>query len=142
MSTEENKAIIRRLPEDGINVGDERVIDELIAPTFMSREDGSMRALGIEGFKEIVAMFRTAFPDGRFVIEDIIAEGDKVVTWAYFTGTHQGPLEELPPTGRRVRVKDVDLYRLEDGKVVESWAHLDQPGMLQQLGVMSEGEQE
>ena len=113
MSTEENKAIVRRLLEDGFNGGDDKVIDELVAPTYMSREDDSMRVLGIEGFKEIIAMFRTAFPDGRLGIEDIIAEGDKVVTWAYFTGTHRGPLEGIAPTGRRVKVKDVDLYRLE-----------------------------
>jgi len=141
MSGEENKAVVRRLIEKGINGGDDKVIEEIVAPGFKSREGESVHVLGIEGFKELATTLHTAFPDGRLVIEDIIAEGDKVVIWAYFTGTHEGPLEGMPPTGKRVKVVDVDLYRLENGKVVESWAHMDELGMMQQLGVTG-GEEE
>ena len=142
MSAESNKAAVRRLMEEGVNGGDDAVIDQYVSPDFMTREGESMSAAGPEGFKDLAAVFRTAFPDGRFIIEDILAEGDKVVTWASFTGTHEGPLQGIPPTGRRVKVKDIDLYRLENGKIVELWAHFDQLSMLQQLGVMGGAEEE
>jgi steroid delta-isomerase-like uncharacterized protein len=134
MSAEENKARVRRLMEEGVNQGNSRVIDELIAPNFAI--EGEMSAEGPEGFKAVAAVFRTAFPDGRFVLEEIVGEGDTVVTWAYFTGTHTGPLDGIPPTGKTVQVKDVDLYELENGKVVRMRAHFDQLGMMQQLGVL------
>jgi steroid delta-isomerase-like uncharacterized protein len=135
MSANENKERVKRLIEEGLNRGNESVIDELIAPNFVSAED-SMSAEGLDGFKAIAAAFRTAFPDGRLTIQDIIAEGDNVVTWAIFIGTNQGPLENIPPTGKAVRVKDVDLWRLENGKVVEARTHFDQLGMMQQLGLL------
>ncbi|MBI3361031.1 MAG: ester cyclase [Chloroflexi bacterium] len=137
MSPEENKTIVRRLIEEGFNQGNERVIEELVASDYTSHEEETPRQIGIEGFKELVGSFRAAFPDARFVIEHTVAEGDKVVTWGYFTGTHRGPLEGIPPTGKSVRVKDVDLYRLRDGKVAEAWTHVDQLGMMQQLGALS-----
>ena len=141
--SEDNKALVRRLIEEGINKGNERVIEELVAPNFATREE-SMRTVGVEGFKEMVAAFRPAFPDARMTIEDVIAEGNKVITWAYFTGTHRGPLEGIPPTGKQVKVKDVDLYRIENGKIVESATTFDRLGMLKQLGIISvpeEGEE-
>ncbi len=85
-----------------------------------SARDGAWHAVGLEGFKEMVSAFRMAFPDERMVMEDVIAEGNKVITWAYIVGTHEGPLEGIPATGKRVKVKDVDLFRIENGKVVES----------------------
>lgn len=141
MSTEQNKALVRRLIEEGINRGNERVIEELVAPNFVTREE-SMRAVGLEGFKEMVSSFRTAFPDGRMVIDDVVAEGDTVITWAYFTGTHRGPLEGIPPTGKPVKVKDVDRFRIKNGKVVESSTTFDRLDMLRQLGVISVPEEE
>lgn len=142
MSAEDNKAAIRRLMEEGFNGGDESVIRRYVAPNFMSNEGESMRATGPEGFIELAAVFKTAFPDGRFILEDIVAEGDKVVTWATFTGTHEGPLQGMPPTGKSVRVKDIDLYRFENGMIVEVRPHFDQLSMLQQLGVMGGAEEE
>lgn len=136
MSAASNKQAIRRLMEEGVNAGNEKVIDELVASNFTTREADELRPVGLQGFKQLAADFRTAFPDGRFVIEDLVAEGEKVVVWGYFTGTHRGSLEGIPPTGRQVKVKDVDLYRFENGKIVEGWQHFDQPGMMMQLGVM------
>lgn len=134
MSLQENKSLVKRLIEQGFNRGNESVIDELVAPTFSS--EGEMAAAGPEAFKALAASFRTAFPDGQLEIQDILAEGDKVITWAVFTGTHSGPLEGIPPTGKKVSVKDIDLYTLQDGKVVAMRAHFDQLGMMQQLGVL------
>jgi len=140
MSTEQNKQLVRRLIEEGFNQGREAVIDELVSPKYRSQEEG-MEAMGSEGLKELMRSFRTAFPDLHLQVEHILAEGDKVMTWAVFTGTHLGPLEAVPPTGKKVMVKDVDLWKLEGGKVVESWAHFDQPGLLQQLGVLAMAEE-
>jgi steroid delta-isomerase-like uncharacterized protein len=134
MSAENNKAIIRRIIEEGINGGDEAALMELVAPTFVSNEE-SMGGAGQEGFIELVRMYRTAFPDARLEVEFYVAEGDLVVTWGTFGGTHNGPLEGIPATGRPVRVKDVDLWRVENGKLAETWSHLDQPGLMMQLGV-------
>lgn len=135
ISTEENKSRVKRLTKDGLNKGNESVVDDLIAPNYVSEEEG-MSAVGPEGFKAMAAGFRTAFPDAHIEIEDMVAKDDKVVTWAVFTGTHTGPLGEIPPTGRHVQVKDVDLWRLETGKIVEARAHFDQLGVMQQLGVL------
>lgn len=81
----------------------------------------------------------------KLLVRRLIEEGfTKVITWAYFTGTHRGPLEGIPPTGKRVKVKDVDLFRIEQGKIVESSTTFDRLGMLKQLGVISvpeEGEE-
>lgn len=134
MATDENKARIRRLLEEGMNNGNEGVIDELIAPDYVSADEG-MSAVGPEGFKAVVSGFRAAFPDAQLFIQDIIAEGDTVITWAIFKGTHLGPLEGIPPTGKEVTVTDVDLWRLAHGRVVETRTHFDQMGMLYQLGV-------
>jgi steroid delta-isomerase-like uncharacterized protein len=142
MSTETNKAIVRRLLEESTGPGADRVIDELVASNFRTHEGEEAKEVGIEGFKQLAASFRTAFADGKFVIEDMVAEGDKVVTWAHFIGTHTGPLEGMPPTGQRVKVKDVDLFRLENGKVVETWTHFDQLGMMHQLGMSREAGEE
>jgi len=140
--SESSKALVRRLIEEGMNNGNERVIEELIAPNFTAHEQEEMRMIGVDGFKELLGVYRTAFPDMRLTIEEIVAEGDKVVTWATFTGTHRGPLQSLPATGKAVKVKDVDMFRVQAGKVAEAWTNFDQWGLMKQLGVVPEGEGE
>jgi len=142
MSTETNKAVVRRLVGESTGPRADSVIEELVASNFRSHEGDEAKEVGVAGFKQLAASFRTAFPDGKFVIEDMVAEGDKVVTWGYFVGTHTGPLEGMPPTGQQVKVKDVDMFRLENGKVMETWTHFDQLGMMQQLGVSPEAGEE
>lgn len=136
MPAEQNKQLIRRLFEERVNQGDDEVIEAIVSPQYRLSGDESEQAEGVAGFKALAAAFRTAFPDGCFDFDHVIAEGDKVVTWGTFTGTHLGPMGDLPPTGKSVRVKAVDLYRLEDGRLVESWSHFDQAGMMRQLGVV------
>ncbi len=139
MSTAENKALVQRLIEEGINGDRMAVIEELIAPTFVSNSE-SMPAAGVEGFKQVLEMFRVAFPDLKFTPDYYVAEGDYVVTWGRFEGTHNGPLEGIPPTGKAVQVIDIDLWRIENGRVAESWTHFDQAGLMQQLGVAMQEE--
>jgi predicted ester cyclase len=84
-------------------------------------------------------MYKTAFPDLNVTVEDVIAEGDKVVTRVTLRGTHQGEIEEFgPPTGRQIEVKGISISRIEGGKIVEDWDSYDNLSLLQQLGLASE----
>ena len=81
-------------------------------------------------------MFKGAFPNSYFSVEDMIAEGDKVVTRKPFHGTHEGEFMGMPPTGRRVSMELIDIVRISEGRVVEHWSMGDNLGMMQQLGVI------
>jgi predicted ester cyclase len=94
--------------------------------------DGGSR----EGFKQFISAFRSAIPDLRITQDDVIAEGDKVVTRYTAHGTHQGELQGIPPTGKPVTVTGIETMQVSGGKIVEGWVEFDQLGMLQQLGVI------
>jgi len=81
-------------------------------------------------------MFRTAFPDVRFTVEDQIADGDLLANRFTVRGTHQGEFMGIPPTGKQATVSGIDMIRVRDGKVVEHWVQMDQMGLMQQLGLM------
>jgi steroid delta-isomerase-like uncharacterized protein len=135
MSTEDNQAKSRRFFEDVWNQGNLAVVDELVAATFV--DHGLFPPVqGLEALKHYVGMYRTAFPDAHFTIEDIISEGDKVVARFTATGTHQGTLLGIAPTGKQVTVTGINITRYEKGKVVEGWNNFDTLGMLQQLGAV------
>ena len=137
MSTlqEQNKSLVRRIFEEGINQNKPGVFDELIALSYMNH-DIPAPTPGLEGFKMVIGMFLAAFPDMRVTIEEELAEGDKVITRGYFTGTHQGDFQGIPPTGKQIKVKYIDIWLVENGKLVENWVRLDELGMMQQLGVV------
>jgi steroid delta-isomerase-like uncharacterized protein len=139
MSVEENKAIIHRWIEEGWNRGNLDVADELYAADFSaeSMEDGIEDLRGIEDVKGMVRRIRTAFPDVHFSIDYLIAEGDKVVGAFTLEGTQQGDLGDLSPTGKRVRFKAIDVWRLQDGKIAERCtAVADHFSLLHQLGAI------
>ncbi len=135
MSTEENKALSRRLIEEVWNQGNLAVIDELTAPNYVDH-DPTRPIHGPEGMKQFVSMYLTAYPDTHFTIEDQIAEGDRVVTRWTARGTHKGPLMGIPPTGKQVTVAGISIDRVVNGKLVEDWSSYDALGMMQQLGVV------
>ena len=135
MSAEQNKALVRRIFEEGLNQNKPGVFDELIAPSYVNH-DLPAPAPGPEGFKMVIGMFLAAFPDMRVTIEDELAEGNKVMTRGYFTGTHKGDFQGIPPTGKQIKVKYIDIWLVENDKLVENWVRLDELGMLQQLGVI------
>jgi steroid delta-isomerase-like uncharacterized protein len=134
MSGEENKALIRRGFEEVMIRGNFDAIDELFAPTFVNYS--FPEAQGREGFKRVMMMFRTAFPDMNITIDDMIAEGDRVATRGSWTGTHRGDFMGIPATGKQVAVSYSDIWRLEAGKAVENWVQMDTLGLMQQLGVV------
>ncbi len=90
----------------------------------------------------LVMMFRTAFPDWVEAVEDVIAEGDKVVVRVAGTGTHQGEFQGIPPTGRRVTANGMGIGRIVGGRIVEAWAAYDALGLMQQLGAVPASERE
>ena len=135
MSTEENKVNERRLVEEGWNQGNTAVFDELFAADYLGH-DPSGPLHGPEGFKQFYATYRTAFPDTHLTIEDQIADQDTVASRWTATGTHQGPLMGIPPSGKRVRVTGITISRYASGKIAEEWFSYDTLGMLQQLGAI------
>jgi len=131
--TEDNKAIYRRIIEEVFNKGDLAVLDEIVATDHVNHSDNLH---GPEEYKQFVTMYRTAFPDLHMAMEDQIAEGDKVLNRFTSTGTHQGDLMGIPPTGRQVIVTAIYIARIADGKIAEEWGNFDALGMLQQIGVI------
>jgi predicted ester cyclase len=137
-TTEENKAQFRRAYEEVLNRGDLSVVDELIAPEFLNHEAPPGRDRGPESMRGLATMLRTAFPDLRFTIEELVAEGDIVAGRLTMSGTHEGPLMGMPPTGRSVRQAHMHFVRYRDGKAVEHWGVRDDLGMMQQMGLIPE----
>jgi steroid delta-isomerase-like uncharacterized protein len=135
MSEGENKVLIRRWIEEGINKGNLAIIDEVFDPDVVSHHQlvGDFR--GIEdGPKRAVTTFREAFPDIHFSIEDLITEDDKVVTRWTASGTHDGEFLGIPATGKKIQLGGIYIYRIADGKIVEVWVSLDLLGPVLQLG--------
>ncbi len=137
MSAEENKALVRRFNE-GISQffidGDVSELYEICAPNFVHHGPGMPPDL--EGFQQMGIMFRAAMSDIEVDVEDIIAEGDRVVDRITVRGTHTGELMGVPPSGKRFEIEEVHIARIADGKIVERWSHADFPGLMQQIGGM------
>ncbi len=136
MSTEQNKALVRRLVEEVINQGNIRVVDELAAPNFVEHEELPPGVPpGLEGSKAMFGMLHSAFPDLKATIEHLVAESDQVVLHMIWTGTHKGEFMGIPPTGKSISVNVIDILSIADGKFVEHWGVMDQMAMMQQLGL-------
>jgi len=123
VSAEENKAMVRRLLE-AINTANMDVVDELYAPELAGQAK--------QGF----TAFRSAFPDWREELVDVVAEGDKVVGRFKCSGTHRGEMMGIPPTGRHMEVDEVYFLRVENGKFVEFWGVADNFTRMRQLGLL------
>lgn len=135
MSAEENKAIVRRVYDEIMNKGNLNMADELFAKEYVYRSPGSPEVRGPEGFKQLVSMYRDAFPDfSQTVVGDLIAEGDTVVSRWTASGTHQGELMGISASGKHIKIDGVVITRLAGGKVVEDWELVDLVSLLQQLG--------
>jgi steroid delta-isomerase-like uncharacterized protein len=138
MSSEQNKAIVRRLLEEPWK-GDLGVVDELVGRNYIGYDPSLPEPLhGPDGFKENVATYRAAYSDARITVDEQIAEGDQVATRWTGRGKHDGDLMGVTPTGKEVTVSGLTLSRLADGKVVEEYTNWDTFGMMQQLGVVPE----
>ncbi len=137
MSTEQNKAIARRNFEEAWNKQNLAVVDELFATDYIGHfAIHSEPVSGIEAYKQFMSGYFVAFPDARFTIEDILAEGDRVVARWTVRGTHKGELSGIPPTGKQVTVTGMWILRVAGGKIAEQWGIFDALGLMQQLGVV------
>jgi len=136
MSTEENKAVVRRYFEAIDARRDPSVVDEFLAPDFVSHNPSPGFGSDREGQKGAFVHFLAAAPDAYHVLDDMVAEGDKVVTRLTAYGTQTGELFGIPPTGQRVVMTGIAIHRIADGKIVEHWHEIDMLAGLQQLGVV------
>jgi len=132
---EDNKTIARRIINDIINGKRLEQIDTLVSPSYVYHGPGGMEVRGPEGFKQLINMYLTAFPDLRMTIDDLIAEGDKVVTRWTGRGTHRGDLAGIAPTGKTATVTGIIISRFAGNKLVEDFESFDEVAMLRQLGV-------
>ena len=138
MSTEENKALIRRYfaaIDAACAAGNADILDEFLAPDFVERNPFPGMAPTREGWKQVFLGFVTGAP-GYHVVEDLVAEGDKVAGRITAYGTHEGELFGVPRTGKPIRVSGIAVWRIRDGRIVEHWHETDGLGLMQQLGVL------
>jgi steroid delta-isomerase-like uncharacterized protein len=135
MTTEANKANARRFIDEVVNRGNVAVIDELAGPNYVDHTTPPGMPGGIEGLKAFVTMFRAAFPDLHYTIDDTIAEGDRLVQRNTAHGTMKGDFMGMPASGKEATWSEIHIVRFDDdGKAVEHWGVVDQLGMLAQLG--------
>jgi steroid delta-isomerase-like uncharacterized protein len=138
MSLEENKALIRRYfaaIDAACQSGNADILDEFLAPDFVEHNPFPGIPATRDGWKQAFLMFDAATP-GYHVVEDLIAEGDKVVARITAHGTHEGELFGIPATGKTMRMSAIGMWRIADGKIVEHWYEADNLGMMQELGVV------
>ncbi len=140
--SEQNKALVQRFLDQVYNNAQPEVIDELIADDYIDHSAPPDQAPGAAGTRQIYDVFRTAFPDLRVEIHDLVAEGDLVVVRTTMTGTSRGPLMGAQPTGKLVQIASIVIVRLHDGRFVERWEQMDHLGLMLQLGVVAEPGQE
>ena len=136
--SDENKEVVRRFFEEVVNAGHLDRADEFVTGNYREHQQlpGAEGRQGIAVAKAFLSLMRGAFPDYQFAIEDLIAEGDKVVARVSVSGTHRGEMLGLAPTGRRVRTAGIEVFRFEGGKMAEHWATFDALSMLRQLGMI------
>jgi steroid delta-isomerase-like uncharacterized protein len=134
MSTETNKAIVRRYFDQVLNEQQHDLAEEFLAETIELH--GTDLAPGLEVVKQWLTMFAAAFPDGHYTVEDVVAEGDRVVARTTFNGTHKAEMQGIPASGKAVSVPSITIFRLDNGKIAEGWLINDNLGMMQQLGVI------
>jgi steroid delta-isomerase-like uncharacterized protein len=139
MTADENKVVVRRWNEiiqEFFGGGDGSELEDICSSDFVHHGPGMPPDLA--GFKLMGPMFRNAFPDMEMVLDDLIAEGDRVVDRITVRGTHTGEFMGIPPSGKRFEMEEIHIARIVDGKIVERWAQFDMFGLLQQLGAIPE----
>ncbi len=135
MSTEDNKALVRRFIEEVFNQGNLDAIDLFMSDEFV-RYGAGRTSHGRQIIKDGVKALRTGFPDFHVIIEDELSDGDKVVQRQTHTGTHLGEFAGVPATGTRMQTTEISILRIVDGKIREGWVNVDQLTMLRQIGAV------
>lgn len=133
-TTEENKRLARRIPEEVATEGKIHLIDDLFAEEFVEHSGGNH--YDREEFKQHIEAAREAFPDLDVTVENLIAEGNTVAQHVTIRGTHEGEIMGIEPTGNEIEISNMVFSRIEDGQVVERWRTTDELNRLQQLGAI------
>ena len=131
---EQNKDVVQRYWDGKWNERRPEILDELQTPDVVYHGT-SMEMKGIKEYKQVYSSYLSAFHDTQVNVEDLIAEGDKVMTRVTFSVVHKGELEGIPPTGKTLTISLFTVFRLVDGKIVEEWEIIDELGMMMQLGM-------
>ena len=136
--SEVNKSVVREFFEEVLNADNLDRADELVSPGYVEHQElpGGEDRQGIEVAKGFLSLMRRAFPDFRFEVEDLIAEGDKVAARVSVSGTHLGEMMGLAPTGKRISTSGIEVFRFEGGNIAEHWAAFEALDMLQQIGMV------
>lgn len=133
----DKKEIARWFFESVVNKGDISAMHTIMAENFTDHYASPDQPPGIEGFAQFLKMVSTAFPDISVIIEDIIAEEDKVAVRLTITGTHSGMLlGKIHPTGKKIFWSGIDILRIKNGKITDRWSQRDLLGMMRQIGVI------
>ncbi len=135
MSSEAYRTLARRFVEDVWDKGDLAAVEEVFARDVVDHH-AVWPAPGVEGQKQLLTAFRTAFPDLHVTSDDILVDGDRIVVRWIARGTHQGELLGIPATGKQVTITGIDILRIAGGKIVERWAEDNGLALMQQLGVV------
>ena len=139
MSTEENARTIRRIYDELWNERKLEVADDVIAEGATNYDTGlAPMPFGPEEMKGTIRMVTAAFPDNRHEVDEVMVDGDRVMLRCTLTGTHEGPFMVIPPTGRKIEVTEIHIYRLVNGKAVEHRVGRDDLGAMRQLGVIAD----
>jgi predicted ester cyclase len=138
MSSESQKAVVRRFVEEMLNGQNLDVAGDLFTEGFVDHDadDPDGRVSGVDGARAEVGVFLTAFPDMRVATDQILAEGDTVIYRGTVNGTHTGDFFGIPPTGKRMSVWVWQAFRFEGAKIAEAWLHIDRLALMQQLGLI------
>ncbi len=137
MSTEQNKAVVKEM-FDRITSGNVKDVAKIFAPDWVNLDPALPPLMGLEGAKQLLTLFSTAFPASRVELVCLAGEGDKVAVHFSFSGTHKGTFLNVPPTGKSFNVTGTGIFRLKDGKLVENRVVFDALGLMQQLGMIPE----
>jgi steroid delta-isomerase-like uncharacterized protein len=132
----DDKATMLQLYEEVFSQGNFDLGDELLADDFVEHEElppGIPQ--GKEAPRALMTMMRGAFPDFHAAVEEMLQDGNKVITRARFSGTHEGEFRGIPPTGKRFDIPVIDIVEFRDGKAIAHWGVMDMAGMMAQLGV-------
>ena len=135
--SEANKQVVQQIC-DVFTKGNVEALDNFVSDQMVDHNPSPGQAPGVQGMKDLVTMFRAAFPDLQVTVEDLIAEGDKVVGRITAKGTHKGEFMGTPATNKQISIQEIDIARIAGGKIVEHWGLEDSLGLMQQLGMIPE----
>lgn len=136
LHTTENKQLLEAFIQDLFTKGDLGATGRYLDPAFVDHDPPVPGAEGAEALRRAAAMFKQAMPDWHSDVDQLVAEGDTVVEVFHAAGTHRGELMGVPGTGRTITLRGINVFRIEQGRIVERWGRLDELGLLRQLGLV------